>query len=92
MLPFAVLLGRGIKRQARALATVGLWILAMRWIDTVWHIEPAFEREGIFVPWLDLAITAAIGGLWLWYFTWLIAPVAVPVQSLAAEREGLVYE
>jgi hypothetical protein len=92
ILPFAVLLGRGIKRQARSLATVALWILAMRWLDTVWQIQPAFAREVAFVPWLDLAITVAIGGVWLWYFWWLLTPVAVPVRSLATQEEGLIYE
>jgi hypothetical protein len=92
VLPFLVLLGRGIKRQARPLATVALWILALRWLDTVWQIDPAFEREGFFVPWLDLAITAAIGGVWLLYFTWLVAPVAVPVRSMGTQREGLIHE
>ncbi|MEX2141491.1 MAG: hypothetical protein WD894_19655 [Pirellulales bacterium] len=81
ILPFLVLLGRGIKRMTRPLATVALWMVAMRWLDTVWQIEPAFARDYMFVPWLDLAITAAIGGVWLLYFTWLIAPVAVPVGS-----------
>jgi hypothetical protein len=92
MLPFVVLLGRGIKRQARPLAAVALWILVMRWLDTVWQIEPAFAREDVFVPWLDLAITAAIGGVWLVYFTWLVAPVAAPGRGLASQQEDLVYE
>jgi hypothetical protein len=64
----------------------------MRWLDTVWQIDPAFERESVIVPWLDLAITAAIGGVWLLYFTWLVAPVAVPVRSMGAQREGLIHE
>jgi hypothetical protein len=92
ILPFVVLLGRGIKRQPKALAAVALWILAMRWLDTVWQIEPAFNRESVVAPWLDLAVTAAIGGLWLVYFSWLIAPVAVPVRSMAAEEGEVAYE
>jgi hypothetical protein len=92
VLPFAVLLVSGIKRQARSLSSVAQWILAMRWLDTVWQIQPAFEREGVFVPWLDAAITVALGGVWLLYFTWLVAPVAVPMRSIAAEQEDLAYE
>lgn len=92
IMPFLVLLGRGIKRQARPLATVALWILAMRWLDTLWQIEPAFERDYVFVPWLDLALTAAIGGVWLLYFTMLITPVAVPVGSPPQEEEALAHE
>jgi hypothetical protein len=64
----------------------------MRWLDTAWQIEPAFEGEGLLVPWLDLAITVALGGVWLLYFTWLVAPVAVPMRSNAAGREDLAYE
>jgi hypothetical protein len=92
ILPFLVLLGREIKRQARPLATVALWILAMRWLDTVWQIEPAFAHDYGFVPWLDLVITAAMGGVWLLYFTWLIAPVPVPLESPARAEEVLVHE
>jgi hypothetical protein len=91
ILPFLVLLGRGIKRQGRALASVALWIVAMRWLDTIWQIEPAFAHDYGFVPWLDLAITAAIGGVWLLYFTWLIAPVPVLVVS-GSREEVLVHE
>ena len=42
IIPFVILLGREIKRKARPLAAVALWMLAMRWLDTVWQIEPAF--------------------------------------------------
>jgi hypothetical protein len=92
VVPFVILLGRGVKRQARTLGKIALWMLAMRWLDTVWQIEPAFEREGVFVPWLDLAITAAIGGLWLLYCTWQLTPVAVPARALTRHEEVLVHE
>ena len=93
IVPFLVLLGRGIKRMAKPLAAVALWMLVMRWLDTVWQIEPAFEREGVFVPWLDLALTAAIGGLWLLYCTWLLTPVALPAPVLTRhEEEILIHE
>ena len=64
----------------------------MRWLDTLWQIEPAFNRESGFVPWLDLAITVAIGGIWLLYFTWLIAPVPVPVVSRPRAEGVLLHE
>jgi hypothetical protein len=95
IIPFVILLGREIKRKARPLAALALWLLAMRWLDTVWQIEPAFyhQREGWFAPWPDLAITAAIGGVWLLYFNWLLAPVAVPAHVLARhDEEHMVHE
>jgi hypothetical protein len=92
VLPFLVLLGRQIKRQGRPLATLALWILAMRWIDTVWQIEPEFPHDYGFVPWLDFLLTTALGGIWLLYFTWLIVPVPVPLASPARAEEALVHE
>ena len=92
IVPFLILLGRGVKRQPAALATVALWMVVMRFIDTIWQIEPAFERDYLFVPWLDLALAAAIGGVWLWYFTWLIAPVPVPVVARPHAEEVLIHE
>jgi hypothetical protein len=93
--PFLLLLGREIKRNARLLAALSLWMLAMRWLDTVWQVEPAFDeaREGLFVPWIDLAITAAVGGFWLIYFHWLLTPVPVPGAVLMPKgEESLVHE
>ncbi len=92
ILPFLILLGRGVKRQPGALATVALWMVVMRFVDTVWQIEPAFHRDYLFVPWLDLALAAAIGGVWLLYFTWLIAPVPVPVVSRPRAEGVLLHE
>jgi hypothetical protein len=92
VVPFLILLGRRIKRQACSLASIAIWILAMRWLDTVWQIEPAFEREAPFVPWIDLALTAGIGGLWMLYFTWLLEPAALAGRIFPREQEVLLHE
>jgi hypothetical protein len=90
--PFLILLGRGVKRRPAALARVALGLVVMHFVDTAWRIEPAFERDYVFVPWLDLALAAAMGGLWLLYFTWLIVPVPVPFVAGAREAEVLLHE
>lgn len=64
-LPFLLLLSRDLKKNRRALATMALVILAMRFVDTYWLIAPAFPREGFPVHWMDLAAIAGVGGLWL---------------------------
>lgn len=81
--PFALLLSRELKRSPRYLAAVAVGLLAMRWLDVLWLIEPAFEREGTFVPWLDAAATAAIGGLWVAFFAWRMdrTPGAAPAAA-----------
>jgi hypothetical protein len=93
VVPFLILLGRRVKRSGVRLGAIALLMLMMRWLDTVWYVEPAFEREGVFVPWLDLALTIVIGGLWLLYYSWLVTPVAVPAAVLERyEEEILIHE
>ena len=80
-LPFFLLLSRDAKEQRQKLAKVALLLLAMRWVELVWLIEPAFERSGMYVPWLDLAAAAALGGLWLALFAWRLRYVGVPAEA-----------
>jgi hypothetical protein len=69
VLPFALLLSRNLKRQARKLALVALLILFMRYVDLFWLIVPNFHPR---IQPLDLflcvASFGAIGGLWLALF------------------------
>jgi len=90
MLPFCILLGREVKRNPNTLAAVALWILVMRWLDTVWLIEPAFKRDTYFIPWLDLALTVAIGGVWLALFAWQLPPEAMATAP-SKKREVLAH-
>jgi hypothetical protein len=83
--PFALLLSRQLKRNPRALAAVAVGLLAMRWVDLVWLIEPAFDRVGPFVPWLDLAATAAMGGLWIAFFAWRMGRTEESPDSIASD-------
>jgi len=88
VLPFIVLLNRDIKRRGPALAAVALWLLAMRWVDMVWLVEPAFKRTGTFVPWIDLALTVAIGSVWLALFTWQLPVAEITRRVGNAARKG----
>src|SRR5437016_81756 len=69
VLPFALLLSRNLKRQARKLVLVALLVMFMRYIDLFWQITPNFHHH---VEWSDIALDVvtflAIGGLWLWNF------------------------
>jgi len=71
-LPFALLLSRDLKKQPRRLAALAVFILAMRWVDHLWQIEPVFHPHGLYVHWLDVAAPVAVGGLWLAAFAWLL--------------------
>ncbi|MBI5091910.1 MAG: hypothetical protein HZB26_05625 [Candidatus Hydrogenedentes bacterium] len=72
--PFFILLMRGVKRVPATLRTIAFYILAVRIIDLLWVLGPAFRdnHDHIFgsaveVP-ITLAVLAGIGGIWLTYF------------------------
>jgi hypothetical protein len=65
--PFALLLSRQLKREARTLVRLASWIIIVRMIDIYWHVEPALHPT-FHVSWMHFAILAGIGGLWMAYF------------------------
>ena len=65
--PFALLLSRQLKREARTLVRLASWLIFMRMVDIFWHIEPAFHPT-FHVSWLHFTIIAGMGGLWMAYF------------------------
>lgn len=86
--PFFALLSRRIKRNPINLAKVALWILLMHWVEVIWLIEPAFNREGTFIPWIDLLATLGIGGIWLALFTLRAEQVQWLPSDHTASLEG----
>lgn len=84
--PFLLLLSRTVKRSANTIWRVALGLLVMRWVEILWLIQPSFEYAGPFVPWLDLAATAAIGGFWLALFAWLLQRNAHVQQEALADE------
>jgi hypothetical protein len=73
-LPFALLLSRPLKRNARALASIAVLMLVMQAVDLFWLVGPdlATHGEGLApfrIHWMDLAAFLGLGGLWLALFT-----------------------
>jgi hypothetical protein len=71
--PFLLLLSRDLKRNAKWLSMIAIFILVMRAIDIYFHIGPqpmGIEEHGgpFHVSWMDFASLAAVGGIWLWWF------------------------
>jgi len=86
VVPFVLLLMRDIKRRSKALLWIAAGILGMRLVDTFWLIVPGFE--GAALHWMDLALIAGIGGIWLGVFLWRLekSPLLPLVAPLAAEE------
>lgn len=72
--PFLVLLSRDIKRNAKWLAMLAIFILVMRLIDMYYLIGPSpmigshAQEIGFNLSWMDFAAPVAVGGIWLWWF------------------------
>jgi hypothetical protein len=64
-LPFLLLLSRSFKRSPTAASRIAIFILVMRVVDIAWTIGPVFRTEGSGLHWLDFALVAGIGCLWL---------------------------
>jgi hypothetical protein len=89
ILPFAALLSLRAKENLRLLAGLSLATLAMRFLDTFWHVAPTFHPGRLYFHWLDLALAAGIGGLWLLAFTFHLS--RTPFQAFVEpEAEGRV--
>jgi hypothetical protein len=75
VVPFSLLLSRDLKRNGRTLVLVAGGLLAMRWVELFWQVEPAFHgahpspanNAGFY--WLYVAVPLLIGGVWLVAFS-----------------------
>jgi hypothetical protein len=77
ILPFVLLLSRQCKRNPWRLGMVALLLLVAEWITVVWQVEPAVQHGSpAYVPWLDLGLTAAIGGAW-----WIAFVIMLPALT-----------
>ena len=94
--PFIILLSRDLKRDAKWLALMGIFILAMRILDMFYHIAPSPSTTGVephFNPFwvLYLVGVVAVGGIWLWAFFGELAkrplvPIKDPFMENAIEH------
>jgi hypothetical protein len=71
--PFAMLLSRELKRDPVRLGGVAAMLVVMFWVEMLWMIQPAVHRpeNTLYVPWLDLGLTLALGGAWWFGYAWL---------------------
>lgn len=77
--PFLLLLSRDLKRHARSLAIIAVFVLVMRAVDLFYLIAPnplpgqheaGHAGEHFSIHWTDLVAPFAIGGLWLFFFVY----------------------
>jgi hypothetical protein len=62
VLPFFALLGRAPSRSSRFVAGVGIWLVALHYVDVYWLVMPVLHTAPA-LHWLDLAAPCAVLGL-----------------------------
>ncbi|HWU88736.1 MAG TPA: hypothetical protein VN253_15825 [Kofleriaceae bacterium] len=62
VLPFLVLMPKGVKFRPRVMAAAGVWLVVMELVDVYWLVIPARVQGVMVFHWLDLAALAAVGG------------------------------
>lgn len=65
--PFFFLLPRDVKRSARLLPAIALWLIFMRIVDIYWFERPEFT-SGAMPTLMDVGAIVALGGIWLAVF------------------------
>ena len=65
--PFFLLLSEEVKRNAKVLPKIAVWLIFMRLVDLFWMTRPEFTSRAV-PTWLDVVLPIALGGLWLGYF------------------------
>jgi hypothetical protein len=89
--PFLILLSRNVKRRAKTVGMIALWILGVRALDLFWLVRPEFPQTGFALHWLDLTLAVGLGGVWLGVFarqlkTRPLLPLGEPeVRQMLAE-------
>lgn len=67
-LPFLVLLLGAVRRSARLVAALGLWLLLMHYLDSLWLVAPSLPRAPSW--WQDLGAVLLVGGATLACAAW----------------------
>ena len=65
--PFFLLLSQDLKRNARVLPKIALWLIFMRLVDLFWITRPEFTQSAL-PSLMDIVLPIALGGLWLGLF------------------------
>lgn len=88
--PFFLLLSQDVKRNAKLLPKIAVWLIFMRLVDLFWMTRPEFTSRAV-PTWLDIVLPLALGGLWLGFFAFNLKqlpllPVGDPKLEEAIEH------
>lgn len=90
LVPFFLLLSQDLKRNAKVLPKIAMWLIVMRLVDLFWMTRPEFSSSAV-PTWLDIVLPIGLGGLWLSFFAFNLKqrpllPLGDPKLEEAIER------
>jgi hypothetical protein len=65
--PFLLLLSQDVKRNARLVSKIAMWMIFMRLVDLFWTTRPEFTTRA-WPTWRDIVVPVALIGLWVGFF------------------------
>jgi hypothetical protein len=65
--PFLLLLSQDVKRNARWVSKIAIWMIFMRLVDLFWMTRPEFTTRAL-PTWRDIVVPVALIGLWVGFF------------------------
>jgi hypothetical protein len=65
--PFLLLLSQDVKRNARLVSKIAMWMIFMRLVDLFWMTRPEFTTRAL-PTWRDIVVPVALIGLWVGFF------------------------
>jgi len=88
-IPFALLLSRDLKKNAKRIVWIAGFLIFMRWVDLLWQVGPV-NHQSLYVHWLDVAAPVAVGGFWIAAFVFVLkrAPLLPPNDPYLLESVG----
>jgi hypothetical protein len=63
VLPFLILMPRDVKRRAKPLVVMSLWMLVVHYVDVYWVVMPSQSPAGPRPSWMDLTAFLGVGGV-----------------------------
>jgi hypothetical protein len=94
VVPFFLLLQRGIKKAPALLALVSVLLIVMRYVDLYWIVKPSFAGQpAVHFYWTDLVAPIALGGIWLAAFAFFLkSKLILPVYETHHDRPPVKSE
>ncbi|MCU0305535.1 MAG: hypothetical protein MUC56_15885 [Thermoanaerobaculales bacterium] len=90
--PFLLLISRHVKRRPLLLATIGVFVAFMCWVDMYWLVIPEFSPGVARFGWLDVAVFLGMAGIYSAVLVWRLGRASLVPEGDPRLGESLAFE